>query len=151
MDDIRSALLRVQLRSLDRFNALRRERVDWYRRLLGRDPRWSIPFEGNHGNSSCHLFTVVLADRVSRDAVMSSLKSKGIQTSIHYPPTHQMTCYRGLDASRDPLTVTEEAGRRILTLPLSPGLTYEQVELVSTSFHEAVDEACRHVGTRQLA
>ncbi len=151
MDDIRSALLRIQLRSLDVFNDLRRERVAWYRSLLGADSRWIIPFEVFEGKSACHLFAIVLEKDISRDAVMSFLKSKRIQTSIHYPPTHQMSHYRGMNMSRNPLPITEDIGRRILTLPLFPGMTHEQVELVCSSFHEAVDEACRHVATRKMA
>jgi len=151
MDDIRSALLRIQLQSLDTFNDLRRERVAWYRRLLGRDPRWIIPFEEFGGRSSCHLFTVVLGNNVNRDAVMSFLKSKRIQTSIHYPPTHQMSHYRGMKMSRDNLPITEDIGRRIMTLPLFPGMTYEQVKMVCSCFHKAIDEACGRVETRKMA
>lgn len=151
LDDIRSALLRVQLRSLDRFNDLRRQRVSWYRSLLGNDPRWILPFEETGGDTSCHLFTVVLAGSAPREAVMSRMKSEGIQTSIHYPPTHQMAYYRELNTSQDRLPVTEELGRRIVTLPLFPGLTHEQVRLVSSSLRDAVDGACRHAGMRKMA
>jgi dTDP-4-amino-4,6-dideoxygalactose transaminase len=151
MDDIRSALLRIQLRSLDAFNDLRRERVAWYRGLLGADSRWIIPFAESDEKSACHLFAVVLEKDVSRDTVMSFMKSKRIQTSIHYPPIHQMSHYRKMNISQNPLPITEDLGRRILTLPLFPGMTYEQVELVCSSFHEAVNEACRHVATRKMA
>jgi dTDP-4-amino-4,6-dideoxygalactose transaminase len=151
MDDIRSALLRIQLRSLGAFNDLRRERVAWYRGLLGADSRWIIPFAESDEKSACHLFAVVLEKDVSRDTVMSFMKSKRIQTSIHYPPIHQMSHYRKMNISQNPLPITEDLGRRILTLPLFPGMTYEQVELVCSSFHEAVNEACRHVATRKMA
>jgi len=139
MDDLRAALLRVQLRSLDRFNHLRRERVQWYRQLLGQDPRWTIPFEHFQGTSAFHLFIVVLADGISRREVMRHLGSRGIQTSIHYPPIHQFSYYRSLSLSRSNLEITEDLGRRAVTLPLFPNMTHEQVELVCGSFREAVD------------
>lgn len=138
MDDVRASLLRVQLRSLDKFNRLRKERVQWYSKLLGRDPRWFIPFENYCGISAFHLFTVVLAEGISRSRVMRFLKSRGIQTSIHYPPIHQFSLYRRLPLSHQELNNTDDIGRRILTLPLFPGMTREQVELVCECFHEAI-------------
>jgi dTDP-4-amino-4,6-dideoxygalactose transaminase len=139
MDDLRAALLRVQLRSLDRWNHLREERVQWYRRLLGHDSRWIIPFEDREGTSSYHLFTIVLAENVSRRDVMRFLQSRGIQTSIHYPPIHRFSYYRGLPLAQGDLKCTDDLGQRILTLPLFPNMTYEQVELVCASLREAVE------------
>jgi dTDP-4-amino-4,6-dideoxygalactose transaminase len=140
MDDLRAALLRVQLQSLDRWNSLRKERVEWYRRLLGPDSRWTIPFEDHPGTSAYHLMPVVLGEGISRSGIMAFLKSMGIQTSIHYPPVHQFTCYRAFSAHAG-LRLTEDLGRRILTLPLYPGMTYQQVKLVCDSFHEAIEDA----------
>jgi dTDP-4-amino-4,6-dideoxygalactose transaminase len=141
MDDLRAALLRVQLRSLERFNRLRRERVEWYRGLIGRDARWIIPFENYGGTSAFHLFAIVLHEGISRRQVMRHLQSAGIQTSIHYPPIHQFSYYRGLPLSTGNLKNTEDLGRRILTLPLYPGMTFEQVETVSRALREAVEKS----------
>ncbi len=139
MDDIRASLLRVQLKALNRFNRLREERVRWYRELLGQDSRWDISFKNHAGASAFHLFTVSLAEGISRQDVMRHLKSRGIQTSIHYPPIHQFSCYRELSQSHGDLKHTEALGRRILTLPLFPNMTFEQVELVCESFREALE------------
>jgi dTDP-4-amino-4,6-dideoxygalactose transaminase len=144
MDDLRAAILRVQLRSLDRFNRLREERVHWYRRILGQDSRWTVTFENYGGKSAYHLFPVVLAEGVSRREVMGSLKSEGIQTSIHYPPIHQFSCYRAAAVSHCGLKLTEDLGRRVLTLPLFPNMTLKQVELVCETFRKAVDKATGH-------
>ena len=139
MDDIRASLLRAQLRSLNRWNRLRKERVEWYRQMIGEDPRWNIPFADYGGAPAFHLFTVVLAEGISRQDVMRFLKSRGVQTSIHYPPIHQFSYYRGLPHSHADLKNTEAVGRRILTLPLFPNMTLEQVEFVCGSLREAVD------------
>jgi dTDP-4-amino-4,6-dideoxygalactose transaminase len=144
MDDIRASLLRAQLQSLDQFNRLRKERVRWYRRMIGSDPRWTIAFKNYPGVSAYHLFTVLLAKEISRDGVMRFLKSNGIQTSIHYPPIHQFACYREYSFSQGNLTLTEDLGRRILTLPLYPHMTLAQVELVCRAFQEAVSRECNH-------
>jgi dTDP-4-amino-4,6-dideoxygalactose transaminase len=139
MDDIRAAILRVQLKSLEKWNQLRRERVDWYRQLLSGDSRWTVPFDKYEGVSACHLFVIVLAEGIVRRDVMYFLKSRGIQTSIHYPPTHQFSFYQKLGLAPSNLSITEDLGRRVLTLPLFPGMTYEQVALVCATLREAVD------------
>jgi dTDP-4-amino-4,6-dideoxygalactose transaminase len=139
MDDLRASILGIQLRSLERLNRLRRERVEWYRELLHRDPRWILPFQQVVGESACHLFVIVLNDDISRDSVMSRMKKLGIQTSIHYPPTHQFTFFRKIWRGSPDLKVTEEVGRRLLTLPLYADLTRGQVELVCSALREAVE------------
>ena len=134
----RAAILRVQLRSLEKINSLRGERVKWYRQRLQSDRRWTIPFEDYPGTSAYHLFTVVLSPKISRAQVMRFMKARGIQTSIHYPPIHQFSCYREFSFSRSSLRLTEDLGQRILTLPLFPHMTSEQVSLVCRTFREAV-------------
>ena len=138
LDDLRASLLRAQLRSLDRINALRAERAGWYRELLGDDARWILPFEGYEGVSSHHLFTIVLGEKISRDKVMRSMKEHGIQTSIHYPPAHRFSYYRKLNLTQSSLINTEKLGRRIMTLPLYPGLTEKQVWFVVEIFRKTV-------------
>ena len=139
MDDIRASLLRVQLRSLNRVNRLREERVNWYRQLLGRDPRWTVPFDDYPGTPAYHLFTVVLAEGSRRHEIMRYLKAEGIQTSIHYPPIHQFRCYRKLAPVQPDLKNTNQLGLRILSLPLFPKMTFEQVKLVCDCFKDALD------------
>lgn len=137
MDDLRAAVLGVQLRSLDHLNRLRSERVGWYRDLLSGDSRWILPFESSEGQSAYHLFVVVLNEGVCREEVMSKMAQRGIQTSIHYPPTHLFTFFRKVLAESSDLRVTEEIGRRLLTLPLYPDLTREDVELVCSVMRES--------------
>ena len=57
------------------------------------------------------------------------LKGQGIQTSMHYPPIHQFTHYR---SCTPPVTlpVTEQLGRRLVTLPLYPHMSSQQIDTV---------------------
>ncbi len=139
MDDLRAALLSVQLLSLERVNRLRKERIGWYRELLSGDSHWIIPFVGYEGQPAYHLFAIVLDEGISRNTVMSKMMQRGIQTSIHYPPVHQFTFFRKLLPGSSDLMVTEALGKRLLTLPLFPGLTREEVELVCAALRESVD------------
>jgi dTDP-4-amino-4,6-dideoxygalactose transaminase len=137
MDDLRAAILQVQLSSLADSNGRRAERVAWYRELLEDGAFWTIPFLHYRGESSHHLFVLVLDERVERAKVMEQLKADGIQSSVHYPPVHEFTFYRGLPSSQADLQVTESLGRRLLSLPLYPDMTREQVEWVCASLRRA--------------
>ncbi len=139
IDDLRAAILSAQLRSLDRLNRLRRERVGWYRDLLAGDSRWILPFQDCEQQSACHLFVIILGEGISRNQVMSKMMQRGIQTSIHYPPIHQFTSFRKILPESSDLKVTEEIGRRLVTLPLFPDLTREDVELVCSALRESVE------------
>jgi dTDP-4-amino-4,6-dideoxygalactose transaminase len=138
LDEMRAALLRVQLGRLDELNRARGERVEWYREQLGDDPRFRIPFRAAAGVSAFHLFPIVLAEGVAREPVMARLQAHGVQTSVHYPPIHQFTFYRRLGLPTSDLRVTEALGRRLLTLPLFPAMTAEQVEYVCDSLRAAL-------------
>jgi dTDP-4-amino-4,6-dideoxygalactose transaminase len=68
--------------------------------------------------------------------VREALATRRIQTSVHYPPIHSFTAFREL--SRRPLPRTDALAERILTLPLYPHLSDEQVGLVAEELVSAV-------------
>jgi dTDP-4-amino-4,6-dideoxygalactose transaminase len=142
IDDLRAAILSVQLSALAEINRRRAARVAWYRELLGRDARWYIPFADHPGKSAYHLFAIVLDEGIERVRVMEQLKALSVQSSVHYPPVHQFAFYRGLSLPQTDLRVTEALGRRLLSLPLYPDMTREQVEWVSNSLRRATSDAC---------
>ena len=73
---------------------------------------------------------------------METMKEKGIQTSIHYPPIHLFSAYRRMHfPSSQSLAFTETMSARQVTLPLYPGLKDESIKLVV----EIVREALSHV------
>jgi dTDP-4-amino-4,6-dideoxygalactose transaminase len=141
IDDLRASILRVQLSSLAESNRRRAQRAGWYRELLEPGSRWIIPFARHQGVSAHHLFPIVLAEGVERTRVVAGLRANGVQSSVHYPPVHQFSFYRKLDLPPTDLTVTEALGRRLLSLPLYPDMTREQVEWVASSLQQAATGA----------
>jgi len=138
IDDLRAAILRVQLSALPELNRRRAERVGWYRELLAGDPRWMLPFSHYSEKTAHHLFVIVLAEGLERAHIMSRLKAEGVQSSIHYPPTHLFSGFQKLAMPASDLRVTEVLGRRLLSLPLYPDMSREQVEWVAESLDRAV-------------
>jgi dTDP-4-amino-4,6-dideoxygalactose transaminase len=142
IDEIRSALGRVQLRKLARNNELRRERTALYWELLQElCPALGLPFRAHAGLSACHLLPVLLPQGASREAFMEAMKRRGIQTSIHYPPIHHFSAYRALwSASRPGLEQTEAIAAREVTLPLYPALSAAGVLAVVEAARDALAE-----------
>jgi dTDP-4-amino-4,6-dideoxygalactose transaminase len=141
LDEVRAAIGLVQLRRLRDANEARRGIVERYRALLDGAEGISMPFgrPPQGALSSHHLAVVVLPPDVSRGEVREALAERRIQTSVHYPPIHSFTAYREL--SRRPLPRTDAVAERILTLPLYPHLSDEQVELVAEALLGAVRAA----------
>jgi dTDP-4-amino-4,6-dideoxygalactose transaminase len=136
MDEIRAAIGTIQLRKLAEGNAVRAARVEQYRARLGEFSGLEIPFATRAIHESAHhLFVVLLPPEVDRLAVMAAMREHGIQTSIHYPPTHRFSAY---GADETTLAVTDRVAARILTLPLFSTMTEAQVDLVCDALRASV-------------
>lgn len=143
IDEIRSALGRVQLRKLRHNNQLRREWDALYRELLAElCPAIAVPFRDHMGESACHLLPILLPEGSAREPFMDAMKGRGIQTSIHYPPVHLFSAYqRAGQATGSLVPLTESVAAREVTLPLYPSLTQADVRSVV----DAVRESIAHV------
>ena len=126
IDEIRSAIGLAQLAKLEKNNERRREIVALYQAQLGEIDGLSIPYRDHPGVSAAHLFPIVLDNAIDRAVFIDSMKEKGIQTSIHYPPIHTFSFYRQTFGDIE-LSLTEAIGAREVTLPLFPTMTDEQV------------------------
>jgi dTDP-4-amino-4,6-dideoxygalactose transaminase len=139
IDEIRSAIGRVQLAKLKDFNAGRARVAAWYGEALQElVPTLGIPFQSHRGETCHHIYPVLLPVGADRLAFMESMKSQQIQTSIHYPPIHTFSAYRDLRPAEGALPVTEEVARREVTLPLYPAMTEADVLAVAQAVQKAL-------------
>ena len=84
---------------------------------------------------SWHLFPVLVDPGavVDRDGLVARLREEGIGANVHYRPVHLHTLYAADARHQGPLPVAEDAGRRVLTLPLWHGMTDgEQDRVIDT-------------------
>lgn len=129
INEMASALGLVQLKKLDENNEKRRKIVDEYRIRLNSISEISIPFRNYKVKSSNHIFPILLSKNIERNAFIDTLKEKGIQTSIHYPPIHLFTYYRKMFGFKEEiLPKTEFVGTHEVTLPLYPMMTEKEIE-----------------------
>jgi dTDP-4-amino-4,6-dideoxygalactose transaminase len=140
IDEMRSALGRVQLRKLPAGNQRRGELTLLYRELLAElAPQVELPFGAPRGTSCYHILPALLPKGTDRIRFMEALKQRGIQTSIHYPPVHRFQIYHDEWQKRGAtLPLTEEAASREVTLPLYATMSTEQVHWVVQAVKEAL-------------
>jgi dTDP-4-amino-4,6-dideoxygalactose transaminase len=134
LDELRAALGRVQLKKLKRNNSRRQQLVSAYQQHLTPLSGWTVPFSDYFGDSAYHLIVIVALDKETRTHVVKTLKEAGIQTSLHYPCLPDFTAFRHL-TSHD-LEQSRLFAQGVITLPLFPTMTLDQVEQVCSHIYE---------------
>jgi dTDP-4-amino-4,6-dideoxygalactose transaminase len=134
MHAIQAAFLRVKLPYLADWNAGRRRAAALYRIALADVPEVRLPVEASGSTHVYHLFVVRAEER---DALQAHLTARGIGTGLHYPiPLHLQKAYTPLGFAPGAFPVTEAAAAEILSLPMFPDLTAEQVEVVADAIRD---------------
>lgn len=133
LDALQAVVLSAKLAKLDDWNKARRAIAEQYRFAFGVGSVHMIE-ETPRTRGVYHLAVVRVPER---DRVQHQLAEMGIQTGIHYPlPCHQQAPYRPY--AKGPLPVTEAAAPELLSLPMFPHMTGEQVSRVSDAVFEVV-------------
>ncbi|MCB0165108.1 MAG: DegT/DnrJ/EryC1/StrS family aminotransferase [Anaerolineae bacterium] len=132
LDEMRAAMGLVQLQKLERNNSLRKDMVAIYQDRLVPLEEITVPFSPNYrGNSSYHIFPILLQAGINSNQFRAEMKERGIQTSMHYPPIHLFSYYREkFGYAEGMLPFTEEISRREVTLPLFPSMGAEAIEYI---------------------
>lgn len=122
LDEIQAAVLDIKLKHLDEDNKRRREIAKFYRENI-KNPNIILPQLKEEENHVWHIFAVRVNDR---DKLKKYLEDNGIETNIHYPTApHKQECYKELEHLSFP--VSEKIHKQVLSLPISPVLTRNEV------------------------
>ena len=128
MEGFQGAILRVKLHHLEQWTVARRTIVGKYNQLLA-DSGVKRPVEMPW---ACHVYHVYTLRAGDRDGLQAALHAEGIQTGIHYPvPVHLQPAYANLGYVRGSLPQSERAAAEVLSLPLYPEITDDQILRVS--------------------
>ena len=125
LDEIQAAVLDVKLPHLDKDNQRRREISKYYRENI-KNPLIILP---KTYDESAHVWHVFAVRTKNRDNFQQYLKDNDIQTLIHYPtPPHKQQAYKEWNHLTFP--ITEEIHKTIISIPISPVMTDEEVQYV---------------------
>lgn len=133
-DAVQVAALQIKLKHLPGWTEKRRQNAALYLEQLKDMKGIVLPYIAPGSSPVYHLFVILLDNR---DAVMEKLKQKGISAGLHYPlPLHLQKAYSHLKIAPGAFPVTEHCAARLLSLPMFPELTKEQITYVCSSLKE---------------
>jgi dTDP-4-amino-4,6-dideoxygalactose transaminase len=139
LDTLHAAVLRVKLAHLDEWNDERRAAAALYREMLDGAAGVKLVAERDGVRHVYHLMVVLVDDR---ENVESALREAGIGYGIHYPvPLHRQAAFAGRSKAGGPFPVAEDAAAKMLSLPMFPGITHDEVA-------ETADVVRRAAGNR---
>jgi len=141
MSTMCAAMGLAQLEKVERFIKRRREIASLYAKELGRigGIRTPHPPEGYH--HIYQMYTIVFEDGASpRDRVREGLWKRGIDTKVNFEPVHRSRFYRDTLGYDTELPVTERLSRSVLSLPIFPGLSDDDVRYISGSIGDVLSE-----------
>ena len=137
LTDFQCALGISQLAKLEAFSRRRKEIVIRYNAAFAKlpvqvqsTPEWSDPVR--------HLYTIRVSNKKQRHVVYETLRSKNIGVNVHYIPVYLLPYYQGLGYEQGACPVAEDAYDRMITIPLHPSLSDEQVEYIIKEVSDAV-------------
>lgn len=124
LDELQAAVLDVKLKKLDEWNNRRRRIAKMYDEYL---EGVVTPMEKDYSKHVYHLYVIRCGNR---DEAQKKLANAGVETLIHYPvPIHQQEAFA--DFKNVSLPVSERFSKEILSIPVYPSLTDEQLENIS--------------------
>lgn len=135
LDEIQAAVLRVKLKYLDNDNHVRRSIAEYYSKNINNENIILPKVIGEDPLS--HVWHVYAIRTTYREKLQLYLKSKGIQSLIHYPiPPHKQQAYR--EWKEMSFSVAEKIHNEILSIPISPVMSAEEVEKVTEALNEYI-------------
>lgn len=141
LDTVQAAILEVKLKAfseteLEAVNQIAR----WYNEALS-GLEIKLPFVPEGFESSWAQYTVILPVNVDREKLQGDLKEKGIPTMIYYmKPMHEQTAFAGTTSSTADCHMTKSLCNTVLSLPMHPYLTKEEVEYIADCIKDRLKE-----------
>ncbi len=140
MSNITAALGIAQLSKINEIIEMRRNNSKEMIQSLSKCSELILPRPATNAYSTFQMFTLRILDSSRRDGLKDYLKSKGIMSKVYFDPVHKSHFYRNVLKYTPDLPVTEEMSKQVLTLPMYPALTTEEIDFIASSVKEYFGE-----------
>lgn len=129
LDTIQAAVLNVKLKYYEKDLKLRQEVASKYTKALQDKENIILPFQNPNITSAWAQYSIRVKNR---DEIQAKLKEAGIPTAVHYPKSlHMQECFNYLRYKEDDFPISEIVSQEIMSLPMNPYLTDEEIEYIS--------------------
>jgi dTDP-4-amino-4,6-dideoxygalactose transaminase len=137
LDECQAGFLSVKLNYLNEWTKQRQEIASWYDEALKGIDGLILPQMANHASHVYHLYVIRTK---KREALQSHLNQNEIGTLIHYPiPPHLQKAYEYLGFKKGDFPIAEEIADTALSLPLWPGMSKDQIDIVAENIENFYD------------
>ena len=131
LDTLQAAILGVKLKYLDNYTYARNIVAEIYDMALKNNNYITIPIRNKFSTHVFHQYTVILNDKINRDAFRSYLNDNGIPTMIYYPlPLHLQKAYLNYGGREGQFPVSEKLSKKVLSLPIHTELKKNEQEYI---------------------
>lgn len=131
LDTLQAIILRIKLRHLKEYSEKRYNAAVYYNDLLKDNSNFKTPLISEFSTHVFHQYTLQISDNIDRDELQKELKEKGIPSMVYYPiPLHLQNAYAYLGYKEGDLPISEKLTKRVLSLPIHPEITKEQIEFI---------------------
>lgn len=132
MSDITAALGIAQLGKLNKVIQMRQEKAKRLSARLSRIPGIDTPQPSDQSQHVFQMYTIKVTDG-KRDSLMNFLTEKGVMTKVYFSPVHLTHFYRHRPSDETKLPCTEKVSKEVLTLPMYPTMTNEEIDYIAES------------------
>ena len=142
MTDFQAALLISQLHKLDKFSKRRKEIVNRYNEAFADVPEIFVQKEIPQSDTTRHLYIIQLKlDKLTctRREFFDAMSAENVQCQVHYVPVYYFPFYEKMGYKRGLCPIAEDIYKGIMSIPLYPMMTDEDVESVITAVKKVVD------------
>ena len=139
LDSIQAAVLRIKLRKLNEYSAARAAAADYYDEAFKNETKIITPVRADKSTHVFHQYTMKVKG-IDRDGLQSFLADKGIPSMIYYPVAlHMQSAYKDERYGSGHFPVTEQLVDEVISLPMHTELTEDQLEFITSSVKEYIN------------
>lgn len=139
MADFQAALGLSQIRKLEKFIEKRQKLAILYNEKFRDVPLINLPHVKPNVRHVWHLYTILLDKKINRDKFISTMRAKNVGVNVHYIPIYRFSYYQeNFDFNPKDFPATEDISKRIVTLPLFPKMTDDDILDVVEAVKESV-------------
>jgi len=140
LDSVQAAILNIKLKRLKDYNSDRIKAANYYDKCFAKNKRVTTPKRADFSTHVFHQYTLKLQN-VDRDKLCEHLQNKGIPFGIYYPvPLHQQAPYKEKIFANTDFSATDELCKTVLSLPMHTELTNEQMDFISNTIIDFINE-----------
>jgi len=144
MTDFQAALGLSQLKKLEEFIKRRQKLAEAYTKIFREMPLVTTPTIMRWARHVWHIYTILLKKRVNREKFISAMRAKNVGVVVHYTPVYRFSYFKeNFDFKPEDFPVTEDVSSRIVTLPMFPKMSDEDVDYVVSAVKQSIEESTK--------